>query len=69
MMTIEINEQELRNYVNELVALDSEINADENEVNVSVNEFLAQLANSPVELLGEIIADYIYTESQEEIAN
>ena len=54
MMTIEINEQELRNYVNELIALDSEVTAETNEINNSVNEFLRQLADSPVELLGEI---------------
>ena len=69
MMTFEINEQELRNYVNELIALDSEINADTNEINESVNEFLAHLAISPTELLGEIIADFMYMECHEEVVS
>ena len=66
MVTIEINELELRSRVNELIELDDDITTDSEVVNESVNTFLAKLAESPTELLADIIADYIYAESMEE---
>jgi len=67
MVTIEINELELRNRVNELVELDEDITTDSEVVNGSVDAFMARLIELPTELLAEIIADYIYAESQEEV--
>ena len=67
MVTIEINELELRNRVNELVELDEDITTDSEVVNGSVDAFMARLIELPTEVLAEIIADYIYAESQEEV--
>ena len=58
MVTIEINELELRNRVNELVELDEDITTDSEVVNGSVDAFMAKLVDAPTELLAEIIADY-----------
>ncbi len=65
MATFEINEIELKKYVNDLIASDENMDADMDEVNERVDTMLAKLAESPVEVIGEIIVDDIYIEAEE----
>jgi hypothetical protein len=65
MATFEINEVELKKYVNDLITSDKNLIADVDEVYERVDTMLAKLAESPVEVIGEIIVEDIYIEAEE----
>jgi hypothetical protein len=66
MATIEINDQELRDNINELIAIEDDFLVDSKVVDEKIESFLIGLKESPEKILAEIIFDDIYFEVEDE---
>lgn len=65
MATIVINEQELRDCVQELIASDEDFKIDPAAVNVRIDEILSGLIESPEDFIAGIILDDLYYDAEE----